>query len=494
MTRLLSSILPAFAAVGFAGAVEHLTVIGDSLTKEYQVTFPGVPAAGVEGIDDTNPAARNWAEILHARRNAHFDSGIFRNSLFDRWTDLRLLGHEYNWAVPGATARAIRNLLTGQNLSELTSDPNFSTFILFAPDWDETPARLAAQVQATAGAAVIWCGGNDLRFGNTDPSASVGGTEITYATIYSGNGTGTGNPQPLMTSIRSSIQAIALAVRTAKPTLPIAVVAVPHIGCAPVVQSASPTDPVRTGRLTTAIGALDAELKTWTEVTLGGAWVDIFSMTEDLIGPPTVAIGGVSFFNTSDVKGSGDPPAAHNRYLFAHDGFHPGTAMQALVAQSVQAALRAKYPATFSASSPLTDREIVVDVLGVPANTGFTEFMASSGAPANQRGPADDPDKDGLDNLTEFALAGNAAFPASIPVLPTGAFDETGPAMTLHWTPRFESNIFCTITCQQSSDCAAWTDVPAGMITTNPDGSHTARVPAAGLPRIFLRLEIVATP
>ena len=91
-----------------AAAVEHLTVIGDSLTKEYEITFPGLPVVGVPGIDATNPGARNWAEILHARRNAHFDSGLFRNSLFNRWTDLRLLGHEYNWAIPGATARTLR--------------------------------------------------------------------------------------------------------------------------------------------------------------------------------------------------------------------------------------------------------------------------------------------------------------------------------------------------------------------------------------------------
>jgi lysophospholipase L1-like esterase len=428
------------------------------------------------------------------RRNANFDSGIFRNSLFDRWSDLRLLGHEYNWAVPGATARMIRNLLTNQNLDENTNDPDLAAFLTFAPDWAQTSARVTAQVQTTAGAVVIWCGGNDLRFGNSDPIASVESTKITYSTIYSGNGTGLGNPQPLIDSLRQSIQAIALHLRNAKPTLPIAVCAVPHIGCAPDVQATSPTDPVRTGRLTSALEALNADLKAWTEGMLGGAWVDIFTTTAELIGPAVVTIGGVTFFNTSDTKTAGDPPAAHNRYLFSHDGFHPGTATQAVVAQRVQAALRAKYPVTFGASAPLTDREIVVDVLGIPASTGFAEFMTASGAPAGQRGPADDADGDSLNNLGEFALAGNIPFGGSVLILPVGGFDSTGPAMTLTWIPRFESNIYCTIGCQQSADFVTWTDVPAAQINGNADGSHTARVPAAGSGKLFLRLKITVTP
>ena len=129
-----------------AAAVEHLTVIGDSLTKEYQVTFPGLPVVGVPGIDATNPDARCWAEILHTHRNARFDSGLFRNTLLNRWSDLRLLGHEYNWAIPGATARTLRLLVTDPNAPELAADPDLAQFIAFAPDWKQMPVRLTAQL------------------------------------------------------------------------------------------------------------------------------------------------------------------------------------------------------------------------------------------------------------------------------------------------------------------------------------------------------------
>ena len=60
------------------------------------------------------------------------------------------------------------------------------------------------------------------------------------------------------------------------------------------------------------------------------------------------------------------------------------------MAQQVQAALRAKAPAVFEASPALTDREIIVTVLGIAADTGFNEFMAASGAPTDRRGPTQD--------------------------------------------------------------------------------------------------------
>lgn len=475
-------------------ATAQVTVIGDSLTKEYQITFPGVPPL-VSGLDETNPAARNWSEILNESRNEHFDLGAFRNFvIFNQWTDLRLLGHEYNWALPGATARVIRNVVTGQNLDEITGDEVFATLISFAPEWMQTVPRMTAQVQTTSAAAVIWCGANDLQSGNTDPGAQVNGTKISYHTIYNGDGTGAGNPQPLMDSIQASIQAIAQHVRSARPGLPIAVCAVPHIGGTPRMREATPTEPERTGRVTTALHALNASLRAWTENTLDGVWVDTQELTENLIDTEHLVIGDVTFFNRSDEAASGAPRGAHNRFLFSHDGFHPGTALQALVARRVHAALRAKAPDVFGASAPITDRELLVTVLGIPADTGFTEFMATSGAPPDQRGPGDDPDGDGLPNIGEFSLADNSPFPGGAIALPVPGADLPNASATLTWRPRFQSNVYAAITCQSSSDLKNWNDVPAAQITVAPDGAHTARVPVGANPHLYLRLRFTATP
>ena len=74
-------------------AGEKVLVTGDSLTKEYRSEFPA--------LYPSNPAAweaRNWIEILDARRHDHFDLGSW-----SVYPDLRLTGHEFNWAKPGGT-------------------------------------------------------------------------------------------------------------------------------------------------------------------------------------------------------------------------------------------------------------------------------------------------------------------------------------------------------------------------------------------------------
>lgn len=471
-------------------------VIGDSLTKEYQISFPGVPIAGVPGIDADNPAARNWVEILAARRGAQFSLGEYRDSVFAAWRDLRLLGHEYNWAVPGATARQVRDLLLGQNPEEITNDSALAQLTNLAPEWQQTGAHITAQLQTgTAAAVVILIGGNELRSGSPDPAAAVNGARITYATIYNGDGTGTGDPQPLMNSLKDSVQAIANFVRAGNATIPLAICAVPHIGATPDVMSRFPTDAVRTGRISNALETLNAELKTWTESTAKGVWVDSsYTLTRGLISAP-LDIGGVTFRSESDALGPADSAAAHNRYLFAQDGFHPATALQALVARGVSAALKAAYPAVYGTMEPLGSREILTDVCGIPASTGFTEFLTSASVPAGSQGALDDPDQDGLPNILEFALAGLSPSTPDAQAAITFGIEPflDVPVATLTWQPRFIDNVACTITCQASEDLATWTDVPDSLVLTNNDGTRTARFPVDLRRKAFLRLKVTSS-
>jgi lysophospholipase L1-like esterase len=491
-SRFLLPVISLSAAAPLA-AQQNLLVIGDSLTKEYRITFPGVPSIppffdGVPGIDATNPGARNWAEILDVHRAATCDLGRYRNTLFtDMWDDLRLLGHEYNFAVPGFTARQMRSLITQQNPEDITSDPEME-LLLDAADWEETPAALFNRL-AVAGAAVIWVGGNDVRFGNTDPSTTISGSQIDYGNMYEGDGSGSGNPAPLMLSIENSIKQIAQRLRTQRPGVPIVICAVPHVGCTPTVKANWPTDLVKTGRITAALEDMNARLRTWTETQLDAAWVDTYTLTKDLLGSGHMNIGGVTIYNSSDTQPSSAPTAAHSRYIFSHDGFHPTSSLQAKVAQLVLQSLRQKYPAQFGSAAGLGDREILRDVLGIPVSTGFTEFMNLPGLTAAQKAPDADADNDGLKNIAEFALAGND--PAgSAPV--TGTASAAGGQFTFTWMPRFRQNAYAAIICEKSGNLNGWTEVPAAQITENPDGSMTATVPATG--QNFLRLKISVTP
>ncbi|MES2707996.1 MAG: SGNH/GDSL hydrolase family protein [Verrucomicrobiota bacterium] len=478
-----------------AAAAAPLLVIGDSLTKEYEISFPGVPLASVPGIDPDNPSARNWVEILNARPGGQFDPGEYRTSLAAPWKDLRLLGHEYNWAVPGAKARQIRDLLLMRNLDEITNDAGFKKFTDLAAEWQQSGTRITAQLQSGAGGVVIWVGANDLRSGSTDPAAAVNGTPVTYGSIYNGDGTGAGNPQPLMDSIRASIQEIANYVRAGNATIPLAICAVPHIGSTPDVMSTFPTDATRTGRVTTALEALNAELKTWTESTAKGVWVpETYTITKDLIATP-LNIGGITFKSEADPLGAGDSAAAHNHYLFAVDGFHPTTALQALVSKAVSSGLKTAFPAAYEAVQPLETREILT-VLGLSPATGFTEFLTAAGVPADSRGALDDPDHDGLPNITEYALAGFSPSAADTTAMTSAVLDTTGPVPVVRatWTPRFADNAACAITCQASIDLSTWVDVREAEIVTGPTGQRSAQVPVAAGAKAFLRLKITATP
>ena len=57
-------------AVPAVTAGENVLVIGDSLSKEYEAEFKGLYPDHPDAWD-----ARNWNEILDARRNAQFDLG-----------------------------------------------------------------------------------------------------------------------------------------------------------------------------------------------------------------------------------------------------------------------------------------------------------------------------------------------------------------------------------------------------------------------------------
>jgi hypothetical protein len=88
-----------------AQAAQQCLVIGDSLTKEYEVEFPVLYPQNRDAWD-----SRNWIEILHEERNAWFDQGSF-----SAYYDVRITGHKHNWAFPGATTSEIRSYLSSSS-------------------------------------------------------------------------------------------------------------------------------------------------------------------------------------------------------------------------------------------------------------------------------------------------------------------------------------------------------------------------------------------
>lgn len=428
MSRLLLLML-GLTFLSMTGKAEQCLVIGDSLTKEYEVEFTA--------LYPQNPAswsARNWIEILHQRRNAWFDLGTF-----SAFPDTRLTGHAYNWAFPGATTAEIKS--------------NLGTFVTY---------QLDQQLKNTVERVVIFAGGNDV--------------DSYYGNIYNGIGSA---PSVYTNATRDNLKWIVDYVRGKKRTLPIVLVAVPHLGCSPDVQRQYPTDPVKTARVTAALDALNAQLATAAQGFGIGFAPGVYDLTKSMISQP-FRIGGIEFYKQADMD-------ARPRYVFSGDGFHPGTSAQAKIAQIVIEAFRTKYPAT--AITPLGDAEIVAQVLGLDPNIPFAEWLAGFSVPAGQQSMTSDPDGDGVSNLLEFALAGMSptvarALDLSPRVIGTGA----NAQLSFSYTPNPLFLEWATLKPQQSSDLVTWTDVTADRITTNANGSVTVTLPASTAAR-FLRLK-----
>lgn len=431
MSLRLLHLLPALGLLCLPVQAAQCLVIGDSLTKEYEVEFPL--------LFPQNPASwdsRNWIEILHERRNAWFDLGEF-----DGYPDPRLTGHEHNWAFPGATTAEIKN--------QLSSLQNFW--------WID---EFEDQLTGTADRVVIFAGGNDV--------------DSYYGQIYNGASAAT-----YINKTRDNLKWIVDYVRSVKSSLPIVLVSVPHLGCSPDVQRQWPTDAVKTARVTAALDSLNSQLAAYAQSKNIGFAPGVYQMTKDIIANP-FRIGGIEFYRQADAD-------SRPRYVFSGDGFHPATSAQAKIAQMVIEAFRTKYPTV--QITPLTDYEINTNILGLNADVPFQEWVANQGLPPGQNGLLDDPDGDGLNNALEFILEGSSPW-VSTPQLLQPEVETVGNQKLFTWTYRLrpEAAEWGPSRLQQSVDLKTWLDTNSSFITVNSDGSRTLRLPM--VKRQFIRLKV----
>jgi lysophospholipase L1-like esterase len=290
-----------------AQAAEQCLVLGDSLSKEYEVEFPVLYPNHPEAWD-----TRNWYEILDARRHSWFDAG--KESAY---SDYRIVGHKHNWAFPGATTQEIRDTL--------------SSSAWYHKRWQ---TELRGQLRSEVERVVIFAGGNDL--------------DDIYGRLYQGQSAST-----QLTRVKNNLLWMVDYVRAVKPSLKIVLVSVPHVGVCPDVQRAYPTQVTQTGRATKAFDDLNAKLAAGAK-SRGVAFADgVYAFTKAAITQP-VFFSNVEIMRAADVD-------SRPQYLFSGDGFHPATAGQAKIAQSILNAFRIRWP---SPGIPvLSDDEILSSVL-----------------------------------------------------------------------------------------------------------------------------------
>ena len=404
-----------------AQAARDYAVIGDSLSQNYSDWFPAYYPEHPESWD-----TRNWSELLDDERGGEF----------------QMVSYDNNVAVPGWTAAQWADLLDDDDW------------------WDPLGWRrdLLNRALDDAERAIVWVGGNDA--------------DAAYGGIYDG-----GDDAAITETLDADIKSLVEYVLARRPGIPVVLVAVPHVGIAPEVQSAHPTDPVKTARVTRALDELNDSLRDFAAAR-GVGFADIYSGTRILLEDQPYYLGGREF-----LKAASDD--AEPRYLFTGDGFHPGEAAHAVFANRILEAINA---AAGDDLALFTQRELLDDVLEIGFVDHFAQWSDGHGLPAPT--PFSDSDGDSVADLVEFAFLLDPTV-ADAWRLPAAGFSADANALALEWSPNPSTFGQIAIRLEESDTLGDWKPVPPDAWTQAGDSFSVLRPLTAG--RQFLRFVVSET-
>jgi lysophospholipase L1-like esterase len=447
---LLVLALVAGLAPASPAAVTNMTVvIGDSLSAEYDpiVSVPGISNSGTAYADITVTGweSKSWVEILGEIRTNHFRFGT-RKAWPNLWQefvgDVKMSGYEYNYAIPGVTAGDYAGLLS----VSLTN--------LYWLPWQTALNNDLGDAQR----AVIFLGGNEFR-GN-------------FGGIYDG----TANTNGIVTTLMTNLVQVYNFVKSANASLQICLVNVPDLAATPNKQAAHP-DPVKRQRVTAATLAVNQRIASFAS-TNNLALADVFTHTTNLVNGTPHYFGAVNILYATNADNN-------PRYEFTRDGLHPNNSGQLEIARSIIAAFNTRYAAGIS---NLTDAEALA-YLGIGNDTPFYEWAQSFGV--TQTNFLQDPDRDGANNLLEYALGGNPAV-SDAGTRPVTA-QHSGTNLLFSWWPDPARMRHVTAYAQQSAHLTQWTAAPTNLVATATNGWKTLTVPLGGTNRYFrLRVDVLA--
>jgi hypothetical protein len=196
------------------------------------------------------------------------------------------------------------------------------------------------------------------------------------------------------------------------------------------------------------------------------------------------AIAGQPLTLGTAAVGAAFPSAPYLTYQWIKDGSDiPGATGQTHYIASYSAADAGSYTVRVNGAGGSTTSS-ALSIAAAPA--GFASWAAA--LPAGQRGPNDDPDRDGVPNLMEYALnldpAANSA--GQLP-----REDRTGTHITLTYR-RHRADIIYSV--EAGDDLALpWSTANVNQGTPAGDGTTTASLPFTA-PEDFLRLRVTLAP
>jgi lysophospholipase L1-like esterase len=383
-----------------AAEPRKIMIIGDSQSEEYRFELPFTAPAS----DPTESNTMNWIEILAEHRSEEFDFGTYKRRLFE-WKDVRNAGYEYNWSIPGALTDTWITVLNASFFDD--------------QEYLDSKWTLLDQVDEVE-AVVIFLGGNDM------------------STVYSRLNRDE-RPPGWPESVIDQIEEIAEKVRDENSTIPIIIGTFPDVGGTEQRQNDFPNEAGRQ-LASTYIAEANQKLQTFADDE-GFPTFDVAKLTLDFIDDAPYRIGNVEFLPFGH-------PENKPRNLLCRDGFHPSTASQAVIANMIIAALNEALNADLT---PLSEEEILVDVLGMDSTIDDDYLAWINAIVPGTNSLLADPDGDGLENLGEFALDLNP-LSSDMPAL--------SPQLTFDYSVAESRRDYVSTRAAQSADLINWVTIP----------------------------------
>jgi phospholipase/lecithinase/hemolysin len=362
MSLAVLSLLMACAA---ARAQLVMGAVGDSLSDEY--------------FEETYSYARNWVSHLAVSRGVSFGpTAAAGGQPGGTWGEPRRTGFRFNWARSGANSQTL--LQQGQHTGL---------------------AALAGPGNITHG--VVFVGANNFHYGLFG----------TYFNIYNN----VWSQQQIESHLLSTAADIVQSISTLESAgLRVVLVNIPDYGFSPTMRSLY-TSAARRQRVTNAIDGLNAMLDD-IAATRGLMIVDAFGLMQAVAGThaaptPIVLIGNRPIdLDLADTSANARPWAG-----FVHDGVHPHTTLQGVLANVIITALNMGHSAGMQ---PLSEAEILAsanltygghDTLAAHIGA-YSAFVANYACPANCDNSTEAP----ILNIEDFTCFINAF--ASAQLLP----------------------------------------------------------------------------